>query len=39
MQPKIDIRRRKQLKKMAGRKTVKGKEVPVDDKNKVKGGD
>lgn len=24
---------------MAGRKTVKGKEVPVDDKNKVKGGD
>lgn len=39
MQPKIDVRRRKQLKEMAGRKTAKGKELPVDDKSKVKGGD
>lgn len=36
MQPKIDIRRRKQLKEMAGRKTAKGKELPVDGKTKSK---
>lgn len=39
MQPKRGVKRRDQLKEMAGSKTVKGKELPVDDKNKVEGGD
>lgn len=39
MQLKIDVIRRNQLKEMAGRKTAKGKELPVADKNKGKGGD
>ena len=37
MQPKIDVRRKKQLKEMTGRKTAKRKELQVDDKNR--GGD
>lgn len=39
MKLKIDRIRRKQLKEMTGRKTAKGKELPVADKKKHKGGD
>lgn len=39
MQPEIEVRRRKQRKEMASRKTVKGRELTVDDINKVKDGD
>lgn len=39
MQPEIEVRRRKRLKEMASRKTLEGRELPVDDINKVKYGD
>lgn len=39
MQPKVDVRRRKQLKEVAGKKTTNGKQLPVDDKSRVRAGD
>lgn len=34
VQPKVDIRRRKQIQEMQGWKTVNGKELPVGDEKK-----